>query len=412
MQGQQEKLKNIVSKFPEKPGVYFFRGPKKEILYIGKATSLRSRVRSYFSPDLINTRGNRIVQMLQKAQSVTFEETDSVLEALVYEAFLIKKHLPRYNSMEKDNKSYNYVVITKEDFPRVLIVRQREIDLGKIDFEIKESFGPFTKGKSLKDALHMIRKIFPFRDKCKPGAKRGCFNKQIGLCPGVCDGSINKKEYAQHIRHIKLFFEGKKKTILKDLEKNMKALAREQKFEEAEELKRQIFALNHINDVALISDDFLNKTKIKKQRIEGYDVSHMAGKNVVGVMTVVEEGEVNKSEYKKFNIKGGTGSNDTAALREILERRLNHPEWQYPDMIVVDGSKAQINVAQDILEKSNLDIPVVSVKKDEKHKPLEIISSEKLSKEIEKQILLVNSEAHRFSIKFQRSKRKLSVDDK
>jgi excinuclease ABC subunit C len=405
-----EKLKEQIKKLPEKPGVYFFRGSRKEILYIGKATTLRSRVRSYFSRDLMNTRGPKLVRMIQLARSITFEETDSVLEALVYEAYLIKKNQPKYNSQEKDNKSYNYVVITKEDFPRVLIVRQREIDLGKITFKIKESFGPFTQGKNLRNALDMIRKIFPFRDKCKIDSKRGCFNKQIGLCPGVCDGAIDKNEYARNIRHISLFFKGKKKAVLKDLEKQMKSLAKEQEFEKAQGIKRQIFALEHINDVALISDDFLSKTNTTKQRIEGYDISHFGGEGVVGVMTVIEDGEPNKNEYRKFNIKRGTGNNDVAALKEILERRFGHTEWQYPDLLVIDGAEAQKNVTQAIVKKLGLNIPVISVKKDLKHKPQEILSDTKISKETEKLALLVNSESHRFAISFQRKKRKISLD--
>ena len=239
---------------------------------------------------------------------------------------------------------------------------------------------------------------------------RGCFNKQIGLCPGICDGSIDEKEYARTIRHISLFFKGKKKAVLKELERRMKTLAKEQKFEDAEGIKRQIFALEHINDVALISDDFIEKTKQNKDRIEGYDISHMAGEDVVGVMTVLEEGEINKNEYRKFNIKRGTGNNDTAAMREILERRFNHLEWQFPQMIVIDGGVAQRSVAQDIVAKRGLDIEVVSVKKDSRHKPEEILSDKKLSKQKEKLALLVNSEAHRFAISFQRKKRKLRLD--
>jgi len=408
-----DTLKKQVSKLPDNPGVYFFRGKRKEILYIGKATSLRDRVRSYFARDLGNTRGQRIVQMVQDAQSVTFEETGSVLEALVLEAFLIKKHQPKYNVQEKDNKSYNYVVITKEDFPRVLVVREREIRLGKIDFDIKESFGPFTQGKSLKEALKIVRKIFPFRDKCKPVDEmkkpRACFNYQIGLCPGTCIGAISKKDYAKQIRHISLFFQGKKKQLLTSMEKEMKKYAKAKEFELAESTKRQIFALNHIKDVSMISEDLYDRAERTGVRIEGYDVAHMAGQNVVGVMTVVIDSEAEKNEYRKFIIKGGTGNNDVAALREILERRFNHDEWEFPGLIVVDGSVAQINTAEKFLVEKGLNIPVCAITKDETHKAKEIKGDSDLIQKFQKEILLVNAEAHRYAIAFFRNKQRKSL---
>ena len=210
--------------FPDTSGVYLFK-KGKEILYIGKATSLKDRVRSYFSNDLINTRGQFIVGMVGKAEKIHYFKTDSVLEAIILEANLIKKYQPKYNTKEKDDKSYNYVIITKEDFPRVLLIRGRELE--KLDSQssglnVKYKFGPYPNGSAIKEGLKIIRKIFPFRDKCVPyeylpsnkvTKARPCFNRQIGLCPGVCMGEISRKEYGDIIRNIKFLWKERKKLL-------------------------------------------------------------------------------------------------------------------------------------------------------------------------------------------------------
>jgi len=402
------------TKLPDSPGVYFFK-KGKEILYIGKATSLRDRVRSYSSNDLISTRGPLLVDMVFKANIITFEKTDSVLEAIILEANLIKKYQPKYNTKEKDNKSFNYVVIKKEEFPRVLVERGRNLE-NSDSLLIKEKFGPFPNAAQLKEALKIIRKIFPFRDMCKIGQDKPCFNYQIGLCPGVCSGLTSKKEYSKTIKNIKLFFEGKKTQIIKNLEKDMVLLAKEQKFEEANKIKKTIFAINHIQDVALVKGDFsgerfdlespkrFNLEEEKTFRIEAYDIAHISGSANVGVMVVLEDGEPAKSEYRKFKINNSK-QNDVAALKEILERRFTHEEWSFPQVIVIDGGKAQINIARKVLEKFGLDIPVVSVLKNEYHKPKAVMGNKIVSSKYSNEILLANNEAHRFAIKYHRSLR-------
>ena len=374
-------------KLPDTPGVYFFQDGKK-ILYIGKATSLKDRVKSYFARDILLTRGPLIEKMLTEANKVDFVETDSVLEALMLEAYEIKKNQPFYNSKEKDDKSYNFVTITKEDFPKVTVTRGSGI------------YGPFPHGAELKEALKIIRKIFPYRDeKCKLTGKP-CFNAQIGLCPGPCAGWISKKDYRKTIFHIKLFFEAKKPKLIKSLEKEMKTLAKLHKFEEANKVKKQIFALDHIQDVALIKNDFKSESNF---RIEAYDIAHISGKDVVGVMTVVEDGELNKSQYRKFKIRINR-NDDTGNLKEMLTRRFNHLEWKFPNLVVVDGGRGQINAAREVLKLKSLEVPVVSVVKDERHKAREILGSVK-SRAFDKSILLANAEAHRFAINYHRKLR-------
>lgn len=417
---------------PDEPGIYLFK-KNKGVLYIGKATSLKDRVKSYFSNDLIATRGPLLVDMVFKADKIDFIKTDSVLEALILESNLIKKYQPKYNTKEKDDKSYNYIVITKENFPKVLTIRGKELtlprsDLGKVEY--KNVFGPFTNGIQLKEALKIVRKIFPFLDKNVKEKTNYKFYKEIGLVPDMSSDEA-KKDYAKNIKNIILFFEGKKVNIIKNLEKEMKFFAKKHEFEKASEIKKTIFALNHIQDIALIKKEenqglFLGRSETTEEgetlvfsqsfRIEAYDVAHISGTNTVGVMVVVENGLVNKAEYRKFSARGGSAlsgqtvlgnnkPNDTLALAEILRRRLNHPEWNMPKIIVVDGSVAQKNIAEKILKEYGIEIPVVAVTKDERHRPKMLQGREDLIHKYESEILLANSEAHRFAIKYHREKR-------
>ncbi len=278
---------------------------------------------------------------------------------------------------------------------------------------IKYSFGPFTNSGQLKEAIKIVRRMFPFRDKCVPLQKRPCFNRQIGLCLGVCTGEINKVDYAKQIKNIILFFEGNKKKLVKNLEREMKEFSRKREFEKAAKVKRQIFALYHIQDIALIKNQVSKVPFDTSFRIESYDVAHLSGTNVVGVMTVVEDGEIKKSDYRKFKIKENPGVNDTQALSEILTRRLAHSEWPIPNLIVVDGGIAQKRAAEKLVHENNKKIPVVSVVKDERHRPKEILGDAKyeargmkMAQKYEREILLANAEAHRFAVSFHKHLRR------
>ncbi|MES2006486.1 MAG: UvrB/UvrC motif-containing protein [Patescibacteria group bacterium] len=411
-----EQFKKKMKKIPDTPGVYFFLDKTKKVLYIGKATSLRDRTRSYFSPDLATTRGPLITSMIEKASSLDWRQTDSVLEALILEANLIRTYKPKHNTDLKDDKSWNYVVITKENFPRVLLVRGKNLETEFPEASRLYTFGPFPHGLQLREALKIIRKIFPYRDTCTPaevmlaaGKKpKACFNHQVGLCPGVCDGSISKTEYQKIIRRIVLLFSGKKVTLLKSLERDMKQAAKEERFEEAGRLRSQVFALNHIQDVSLIKDEYRSPSLglgTASTRIEAYDVAHLAGTSHVGVMVVVENGEPLKNDYRKFRLRKATPGDDPGSLKEILSRRLGHDEWPLPRIIAVDGSVAQINAAEAVLKEYGMMIPVVGVVKDEKHRPRDIRGDRELIKGRERDILLANSEAHRFAIGYHRADR-------
>ena len=402
-------------KLPDYPGVYFFLGSKKEILYIGKATSLRNRVRSYFASDIKEKRSELIEKMVAEAKTVEWTVTDSTLEALILETNLIRTHKPHYNTRSKDDKSYNHLIITNEDWPRVLVVRGKDLTEQYTEKDIKYHFGPFPSGQLFREALKIVRKLFKFYDtkvplgteKTKLARGKIDFNRQIGLYPE----NHSKADYVKTIRHIKLFFEGKKKQLVRELEKEMMLLAKKEDFEGANSIKKKIFALEHIQDIALIRDDTKVYRDEKTVRIEAYDIAHLGGQDMVGVMTVVENGEPKKSDYRKFKIQSVGGSNDPAALKEVLERRLRHPEWPFPQIIVMDGSTAQKNAAEYVLKKLGLVIPVVAVVKDERHKPIRVIAAKKLKEQYEDLILLANAESHRFAITYHRAlsrKRKLS----
>jgi excinuclease UvrABC nuclease subunit len=411
-------------KLPNKPGVYFFK-KGKNIIYIGKATSLRDRVKSYSSNDLITTRGPLLLDMVVQSDKVEYQTTDSVLEALILEANLIKKYQSKYNTKEKDNKSWNYVCITKGEIPLVLTVRGRI--LKKEDYS--SVYGPFTNGSQLKEAMKIIRRIFPYIDEQSNKKNNREFYKQLGLVPDIITASQKHKnsyrftskgepctdknfhifvsQYKNNIKNLKLFFEGKKKKIVINLKKEMSTFAQKREFEKANEVKKKIFALEHINDVALIKEENILISHVPgyQFRIEAYDIAHLSGKSMVGVMTVIENGLVAKHEYKKFNIRSQSKANDTGALEEVLSRRLRHVEWGLPQLIVMDGGIAQTNVARLVLNRYQFKIPVVSVVKDDKHKAKAIMGDELIINKHKKEILLVNSESHRFAIAFHKQKR-------
>ena len=419
------------NKLPDNPGVYLFKAGR-EILYVGKATSLHSRVRSYFGPQIREVRSPLIEKMIEEAKKIEVIETDSVLEALILEAHLIKKHQPIYNSKEKDDKSFNYVVITDEKFPRLLVIRGKDLkqltdislelsekkerkNLQPKSYKLKAVYGPFLQGGQFKEAMKIVRKIFPYFDTkypikeatTKARIKQIKFNQSIGVFPGKPEEDLDEKEYKKTIHHLKLFFEGKKKTLLSQLEKEMKQFAKKEEFEKAEEIKRKMFALTHIRDVSLIKEEYKSPNELGNRifRIEAYDVAHTSGKQVTGVMTVVEDGEVNKDEYRKFKVSKNV-NNDTAALREILLRRFGHSEWQYPRLIVVDGGKAQLSTAKKVLDELGYVIPIVGVTKDEYHRPKGFVGDREFVNKLEREILLANGEAHRFALSYHRKLRR------
>ena len=424
------------AKLPDQPGVYIFKDSRRRPLYIGRATSLKDRVKSYFGNDLIETRGPRIVDMVTKARSLSWQRTDSVLEAVILEAELIKRYQPRYNVDEKDDKSDQYVVITDEAWPRVFLARVRDFDAhmvnnlftdGRVSYKVGKIFGPYVHGSLIKEALKILRKLFPFKDQKAHDPRHEAFYRALGWSPESGDSptesgtigrrneSLARRRYQRTIAHLILFFEGKKKTLRTKLEREMKVSIKNLEFEEAGRIKRLLYALDHINDIALIKHDRevrpTGGPTYSDFRIEAYDIAHLSGTNVVGAMTVNLNGEVAPAEYRRFKLSK-QANNDVAGLVEILSRRLNHSEWPYPDIIVVDGNQMQMNAADAVLKARRIGIPIVAVTKDVRHKAADLIGNggtitDDLIRRHKKEIIAVNSEAHRFAIAFHRKKRSL-----
>lgn len=441
-------MPNLYAHLPDSSGVYIMRGGRSEILYIGKAGNLKRRVSSYF----LKSHDSRIQKLVSEIKKIEHNNTDTALEALILEARLIHEHQPPYNVLGKDDKSFLYVQITREAFPRVLLARGHEKDdpvkshatrgiTGRVSKLTR--FGPFISASQVRYALKLLRRIFPWsvhpnisdtnksrihandanrRDFSRNShgfalssrrkeLNRPCFDYEIGLCPGTCVGAITKQEYRKNIKNLIRFFEGKKKIIIRSLEKEMAAASKAQEYEQAGVIKRQLFALRHIQDSALLSDsDILNPIPQTPNpiRIEGYDISNISGTAAVGSMVVFVNGEPAKDQYRKFKIRTIMQSNDVGMLKEVLRRRFKHIPpaggWPLPSLILIDGGKPQVNAARMILGALRITIPVVGIAKGPTRKKNEFIGA--IPKGISEDTLIsVRDEAHRFAIGYHRTLR-------
>jgi excinuclease ABC subunit C len=414
-------MSNLLDKaktLPDAPGVYLFYSSTNELIYVGRATSLKSRVSSYF-------RGKRtprpIEEMIHEVAKISHETTDSVLESVLLEARYIKEFQPKYNVLGKDSKSWNYIVITKDVYPRIETIREHELVQLRnegVEPEKKYSkvFGPYPR-LNMKVAQKILRKMFRFST-CEPGQKRQCLYYEMGQCLGVCVGEISSADYKRLvINPLTMFLSGRKKAVIREFEKQMKGFAKKEMFEEASRLRDQIGSLKHIHDVTLIDKSFFEnevfKPDEKVRRIEGYDISNLGSSGMVGSLVVFEKGEPKKSAYRKFNIKQVEGQSDVDCLAEVLNRRLNHHEWQFPDAILIDGGRPQINRIKKVFNERGVTIPFLGIAKGSERKRNDIILGVtdptfiKWASEHRGLLIRVRDEAHRFAITFQRSKRKI-----
>lgn len=379
------KLLEQAKKLPLGPGVYFFISKKGEILYIGRATSLRRRVSSYFQKRI----DPRLDELINQTAKIKHKKTETILESFFEEANLIKKHWPKYNVRDRDDRSFIYIVIPKSQYPYPIMVRQREL---KKFLPQAHVFGPYQSFSLVKTALKIIRRIFPYST-CRPFSGQPCFNYQIGLCPGLCVGEISKKEYQKNINNIILLLRGQKKRLIKKLEK---------------ENPQQAESLKHIQDVALISRE---ETTDSLNRIEGYDISHLAGQETFGAMVVFKGGRADNSQYRLFRIKEAPRNDDLAALKEVISRRLNHREWPLPDLMVIDGGRPQISYLFKNLKNKFSSIPIIGISKLAGDKlvfpPNVKKSSKELAQSMKNTLLEVRNEAHRFALKSSRRQRKI-----
>lgn len=462
LQSKKQSFQESVATAPKEPGCYIYKSSDGSVLYVGKAKMLRNRVKSYFSNfDKLDI---RIQQMLEKAEIIETYIVDSEIEAFILENNLIKKYHPPYNIMMRDDKSYIFVRFEKfrnsnqkpsntstfQDFPRITITRQKNKDGA-------EYFGPFPDSMPAKRILTKLRRTFPYRtsthlvyqissdplevftERAKP-----CFFYHLGLCEGACEGLESKEHYQKKFNNIRRFFAGDKSSILKPLERDLKQKVKKLEFEEAAKIRDKINDIkyltsniridNSVDDVVVQElkrsmderglEQLIEKLafpghamKLKKSfRIECYDISNIQGTNAVGAMTVMVDGQIKPSLYRKFRIRMKNEPNDFAMLQEMLTRRLfnlffairDNPEkykdWlkkydlnlnsfedknysgglnelnkkkdikkldesfsQIPDLIIVDGGKGQLASTYKILLNFDLHnkIPVVGLAKRE-----------------------------------------------
>jgi len=395
-------IRNLqLKKLPLSPGVYFFRDQHGKILYIGKAINLKRRVASYFQ----KRQDVRLNDLVENVAKIDYRQTESAIEALILEANLIKKYQPFYNIKSKDDKSFVNIAISREEFPRIFVIRPNAKRLyNKI--EIKKLFGPYTSAKTARTALKILRRIFPFRglEKTKQAER---FYREIMEIPE------NKERYEETIKSIVLFLEGKKKRIIKNLEKKMNFYSQAEKYEEAAKIRNQIFALRHLQDTALLKNsDWQEDPGIDKNipgRIEAYDISNIFGQNAVGSMVVFINGKADSDEYRHFKIKTVKNISDIAMLEEVLRRRFRRQEWKFPDLLVIDGGLGQLGIARKVLRSYNLNIPITAIAKGPDRKGEKIFAT-KGAPAVDKKIIIgLRDEAHRFAINYHRKLKRKNI---
>ncbi len=412
MQNIKEKLK----KLPASPGIYQFYDFQGKLLYVGKSKSIKKRVASYFSKKDLGPKTNVLVS---KIANIKFIKVFSEFEALLLEADLIRTNKPFYNIQLKDDKSPIYIKISKADVPQVETTRKQNFK--KSDF-VK---GPFPSARTTKAILKLIRKIFPYCHHKNP--KKPCLYVHLGLCPYPYRNDQAKQQYLQTLKKIKKLLSGNSRVLTRELTREMNRKSKEQKFEEANAIKKQLQNLEYlttsyrsplefIERPTLVDDlstarliDLKNKLNLPSlpKRIECYDISNIQGKFATGSMVVFLNGKAQKDQYRRFKIKFLNTPNDFEMLKEVLARRFKN-DWPMPDLIIIDGGKGQLSSAVEIAGKYNKTMPIISLAKrlEEIYLPnsqLPItLPKESPARQLAQSL---RDEAHRFAITYHRKLR-------
>ncbi len=353
----REQLLQKLKTLPSSPGVYFHKNADDEVIYVGKAAVLKNRVRQYFHKTQKDPKTTALVREIADTDWIV---VDTEMDALFLESEMIKRYMPKWNILLRDDKTVIYVRIDmKSEVPYVSFTRTPQDDKATY-------IGPFYGKLAVEKALRILRKVFPYYDKPYDGKKT--LNTDLGLTPGVEIGKITPQEYKKNLRKLVLYLEGGRHKLINELEKQMKQAAKSEEFEEAAEIRKQLFGLKELQKKIVFSDkEFLDISSDQAlldlqmalhlpeppRRIEGYDISHQSGTNVVGSMVVFVNGASDRSEYRKFKLRHQK-NDDTANLREVVERRLKHPEWEFPNLIILDGGVGQVNAVKDLLAENNI----------------------------------------------------------
>lgn len=403
------KLKQKLSKLPVSPGVYFHLNSDGEVIYVGKAAVLKNRVRQYFQNSKKDPKTEALVSEIADTEWIT---VDTEMDALFLESEKIKQYMPKWNILLRDNKTVTYIKITVKDEVPYITFTRIPMDDGA------EYIGPFYGKVALEKALRSLRRIFPYYT--KPYTGRKTLDTDLGLTPGIEIGKCTPAEYKKNLRKLIRLMWGDRRGLIHDLEKTMEKASREGNYELAAEARDQLFGLNELKKKIVFSDkEFLDISSdqaladLQKllglsqppRRIEGYDISHQSGTNAVGSMVVFVNGASARDKYRKFKLRG-KGSDDLKSMMEVISRRLKHQEWEYPDLIILDGGITQVNAVLPLLEP--LGIPVIGRDKSGDHSKsaeVKIVFNNKLIKldktsHIARLIARIDEEAHRFAITY------------
>jgi len=357
---------------PSDPGIYIYRNKNGEIIYIGKAVNLKKRVSQYFQRD--DALGPKTATLVSQIAHIDYQIVGSEIEALILESSLIKKHQPKYNSLLTDDKGYLYICITRESIPRIFAAQKTKIPANT------DIYGPFPSAGSVRTLLRIIRRIFPYRS-LESHPKTNCLYCHLHLCPGP---SPDQKTYRQTIGKIKKILNGNFKSLQRQLQHQIKQFSQIENFESAIIARNQLAAINYVvsgwhhlhalyEKIDLPEDESSKAISELKtlllpycsslsllNRIEAFDISQLGHHYFVGSMTVFQNGRLDKSQYRKFKIYSQQTPDDQLMIKEIVFRRLQHPEWGTPDLILVDGGKPQVTAASAVIlseRRESKDLP-------------------------------------------------------
>ncbi|HWB39342.1 MAG TPA: excinuclease ABC subunit UvrC [Candidatus Saccharimonadales bacterium] len=369
------KIQAKLAELPKSPGVYFHKDKSGEIIYVGKAAVLRNRVRQYFQAS--RNRDPKTEALVAEIADIDWMEVESELEALFLEAEMIRRYMPRYNILLRDDKALSYIRIDYDsDYPTVTTTR-RPLDDGA------RYFGPYFSTLAVRQALKLLRRVFPYATKRPIGQKRVSLHYHLGLDPGLEEGRTSLEDYRANLRKLMAIIQGKRKTIVREVERDMRRAAKASNFELAAKLRNQLFALQGLDKQVIFSDkEFLDISKDHAlnelvellglaefpRRIEGYDISHMQGSDVVASMVVFTNGVSDKAEYRKFKTRINK-NDDFYNMNETIKRRLserNRKAWGLPSLFLIDGGKGQLDAAlkaRDEMQQSQ--VPFIGLAKRE-----------------------------------------------
>ncbi|MEX0748794.1 MAG: excinuclease ABC subunit UvrC [Candidatus Saccharimonadales bacterium] len=409
-----KRVQTKLTKLPKSPGVYFHKDASGEIIYVGKASSLRTRVRSYFQSN--RAHDFKTQALVNEIADIEWLEVGSEVEALFLESAMIKRYMPKYNILLRDDKNFLYVKISGDVYPRVSFTR-RPLD------DDATYFGPFTSAFAVRRAMKQLRRSFPYvTHRTLP--RRACLHYHLGLCPGPEIEAISPEDYRRNIQQLKRYLAGKVSMVTKELEREMKRQSRAHNFEIAARVRDQLHNLQALQkqhlfgreelfdlgrDRALLDLQSLLKLDKPPRRLECYDISHLQGTNNVASMVVFTDGVPNRGEYRKFKLRL-QGNDDFAHMQEVLQRRARHwDSWPQPDVIIIDGGKGQVRVVVETLESLGIHVPVIGLAKrferiimpqgaGKQCRYEEIVLQQ--SSHLLKLIMHIRDEAHRFAVTY------------